>query len=73
MNQYKTTPEYSVEESVKIPPMESKLDNLGRRLNYQEVVAELALLSQELTISVDILGKIRDSVRVLELSLEVHY
>ncbi len=37
--------------------------------NVQEVEAELALLSKELTMSVDILGKIRDSVYELELSL----
>ncbi len=36
-----------------------------------QVQAELKLLSQELSMATDILGKIRDSVLVLEQSLEV--
>ncbi len=40
-------------------------------LNLDQVGAELALLSKELTMSVDILRKIRDSVLVLELSVQV--
>ncbi len=43
--------------------------NLSR--DYIQIVAELGLLSRELTMSVDILGKIRDSVQGLEQSLEV--
>ncbi len=35
-----------------------------------QVQAELKLLSVELSMSIDILGKILDSVRVLELSVE---
>jgi len=69
MNQYSTEPEYTLEESEKIHLMGNKLDSSGR--NYMAVRADLDLLYQELNISVDILGKIRDSVRVLELSLEV--
>jgi len=67
MSQYKTEPEYSVEESVKTHPMENKLGCSNR--SYLAVQADLALLYQELNISVDILGKIRDSVHVLEQSL----
>ncbi len=70
MNQYSTTPEFSVEESERIPLM-GKL-RASSVPDYMAVVADLDLLYQELNISVDILGKIRDSVRVLELSLEVH-
>ncbi len=44
-----------------------KISPLG---SLDQVVAELRLLSTELTMSVDILGKIRDSVHVLVLSLE---
>ncbi len=53
-----------------------KIHHMGsRRLlasttSYVEVEAELRLLYKELTMSVDILGKIRDSVLVLQLSLE---
>ncbi len=68
MNQYSTEPEYTVEELVKIPPMVSKLVSSNR--NLQEVKAELGLLYQELNISVDILGKIRDSLLVLQLSVQ---
>jgi len=68
MNQYETTPEFILEQSEKILPTERVPVNLDR--DYMAVVADLDLLYKELTISVDILGKIRDSVRVLELSLE---
>ncbi len=68
MNQFSTTPEYSVVESVKIPLTEKHPGYLIR--DYQAVQADLALLYQELNISVDILGRIRDSVRVLELSVQ---
>ncbi len=37
--------------------------------DYMAVVADLDLLFQELNMSVDILGKIRDSLRGLQLSL----
>ncbi len=68
MNQYSTESEFSVVESERIPPMESRQDSSDRR--YTAVQADLALLFQELNISVDILGKIRDSVHVLEQSLQ---
>ncbi len=67
MNQYKTEPEFILEESEKIHPMVNKLDSLGR--NYMAVQADLALLYQELSISTEVLEKIRDSVQVLALSL----
>ncbi len=60
-------PEYLVVESEKTHLTGKLLGNSDR--NYQAVQADLALLYQELNISVDILGKIRDSVHVLELSL----
>ncbi len=67
MNQYKTEPEFILEESERIHPMESKPVSFDR--NYTAVQADLALLYQELNISVDILGRIRDSVLVLQLSV----
>ncbi len=63
-----TVPEYSVEEWQEILPTGNGLRRSSIR-SLVEVEAELALLSKELTMSVDILGKIRDSVRVLEQSL----
>ncbi len=68
MNQYKTEPEYILEQSEKMHLTEKQPGYLIR--DYQEIKAELALLSQELNMSVDILGRIRDSVRVLELSVQ---
>ncbi len=62
-------PEYSVVESQEIHHMVSKQLSASTT-SYQEVEAELRLLYKELTMSVDILGKIRDSVLVLGLSLE---
>ncbi len=38
--------------------------------DYTAVEADLALLYQELNISVDILGRIRDSLRELQLSVQ---
>ncbi len=70
MSQYKTEPEYTVDSSERILLTGKVLDSSTP--DYMAVVADLDLLFKELTISVDILGKIRDSVRVLELSLEVH-
>ncbi len=67
MNQYSTEPEFTVEELVKTPLMVNQLVSTNR--DFSSVRAELALLCQELTISVDILGKIRDSLVVLELSV----
>ncbi len=60
--------EYTLEESEKIHPTVNRQDCTSR--NLEEVAVELRLLSQELTMSADILGKIRDSVHVLQLSLE---
>ncbi len=67
MSQYKTVPEFIVEELVKTPHTVNKPGSSDR--DYQAVQADLALLYQELNISVDILGRIRDSVLVLEQSL----
>ncbi len=50
--------------------MESRRVNSNTSRNLVEVEAELRLLSVELSMSVDILGKIRDSVHVLQQSLE---
>ncbi len=68
MSQHSRVPEYSVEESVKIPHMENKPVSSDRK--YMAVQADLALLYQELNISVDILGKIRDTVLVLQQSVQ---
>ncbi len=64
-----TEPEYSVEQPLERTIL-STAQLKGSIRNYQEVEADLALLLQELNISVDILGRIRDSVRVLQLSLQ---
>jgi len=61
-------PEYSVEELGKTPHTEKLLACINPS-SITEVEAELHLLYQELSISTDILGKIRDSVRVLALSV----
>ncbi len=53
-------------------PTENRHRFSSTKYNQVEVVAELRLLSTELTISVDILGKIQNSVRVLSQSLEEH-
>ncbi len=71
MTQYSTEPEYSVEEKSEGINQQWVLSKASSP-NYMAVVADLDLLYQELNISVDILGKIRDSLRVLELSLEAH-
>ncbi len=62
-------PEYSVVESRETLHMVNGLHLSNTVLDYLQVEVELALLSKELTMSVDILGKIRDSVHVLEQSL----
>ncbi len=67
MNRYSTEPEYILAGLEKTRHTVSKLDSQG--IDLQAVQADLALLYQELNISVDILGKIRDSVHVLEQSL----
>ncbi len=70
MIRYQTEPEYTVEESLeKMLPSTVQLEDTKSRCMVQ-VQAELRLLSKELTISVDILGRIRDSVQELEQSLE---
>ncbi len=70
MNQSKMDWEYTLEESEKIHPMVNKLDCSNHSLNLEQVVVELRLLSMELTMSVDILGRIQNSVHVLVQSLE---
>lgn len=64
-----TRPEYSVAESVETPPMEKHRSCSD--LNFEEVVAELALLSREVTMSVDILERIRESLDRLQQALEL--
>ncbi len=56
-----------MEESEKMPHMGNQLRSSN--LNSTAVQADLALLYQELGISLDILAKIRESIKVLELSL----
>ncbi len=70
MTQYSTEPEYSVEEkSERMHPSIAQSRDI--KLRYMDqVVAELRLLSKELDISVDILGRIRDSEHALLQSLE---
>ncbi len=69
MNRYSTEPEFTLEQSEKIALMESQPVYLSRT-SWDQVVVELRLLSKELNMSVDILGKIRDSVQDLERSVE---
>ncbi len=69
MSQPSTVPEFIVQESEKIHRME-RVQLSADMTSYQEVEAELRLLYKELSMSVDILGRIRDSVLVLELSLQ---
>ncbi len=70
MNQWSTEPEYILENpSEKI--IHSSAQSKDMDLNSMvQVVAELRLLSQELSMAIDISGRIRDSVHVLLLSLE---
>jgi len=70
MSQSSREPEYILE-----TPWEKTLHSihLSKAMasnSMVQVQAELRLLSVELSMSVDILGKIRDSVHVLEQSLE---
>ncbi len=67
MNPYLTTPEYILEESEKIVPMEKVPVSLGR--DFLQVEADLAQLYLELSTLVDTSRKIRDSVLDLEQSL----
>ncbi len=67
MSHQSREPEYILEESEKTHHMERL--QASSIPDYQAVQADLALLYQELNISVDILGRIRDSVLVLEQSL----
>ena len=60
-------PEYILEESEKMLPTEKPLDCTN--LNYQQVKVDLVQLFQQLSMAIDILGKILDSVHVLEQSL----
>ncbi len=64
MNQPSTEPEYTVETSKRGPHQE-----ILPITNLQEVEAELALLSREVGMSIDILERIRDSVDVLQRSV----
>ncbi len=67
MNLQSRVPEYSVEELERTPHMVNGQVCTNR--NYREVTAELALLSKELKISTDILGRIQNSLHVLVQSL----
>ncbi len=70
MNPLSTEPEFILEKPLeKMHLFTHPLKDIESKSMVQ-VVAELRLLSQELTMSKDILEKIRDSVLVLQLSLE---
>ncbi len=69
MNQYSTEPEFTVETQLgKTLPITVPFETTTSK-SWVQVQAELKLLSVELSMSVDILGKILDSVLVLEQSL----
>ncbi len=68
MNQYATVPEYTVQDMPETVPTGS-LPN-SNRLDLVQIAAEVALLSKELDISIVILGKIRESLEVLQHSVE---
>ncbi len=69
MNQSWTEPEFSVEESEKMRLTENRQD-YSNRILVSQVAAELKQLSQELELVITISRKIRDSLLVLEQSLE---
>ncbi len=69
MNQYSTEPEYSLEESEKIPPTESLQDCTNQSLLVQ-VAAELRLLSEEVSTCTITLRGIRNSLVLLRVSVE---
>ncbi len=68
MNRHDTVPEYIVEELQETHPMVNGPPPTN--IDYLEVRAELALLSQELTRLGDTLERIRDSVLVLVQSVQ---
>ncbi len=72
MIQSSTMPEYLVEEKLDETNQHKALSKVSNPISLVQVVAELRLLSKELDISVVILGRIRDSVHVLELSVQEH-
>ncbi len=70
MNQYSTEPEYSVEKPLeRISPISVRSEDTSSK-SWDQVVAELRLLSKELSISQDILGRIRESLEQLSQGLE---
>ncbi len=72
MTQSTLGPEYTQAE--KLAEISHQWDHgkTSNQISLVQVEAELRLLSVELDLSVDILGKIRDSVRVLEQSVQEH-
>ncbi len=68
MNQFTKDKLSTLGVSEKIHRME-KLQGCTDQISLVQVQAELNLLSVELSMSIDILRKIQDSVHVLELSL----
>ncbi len=70
MNPYSTVPEHILEELEKTALTENKPGYSIR--DYNQVVADLAQLYQQLDMVTDILEKIRDSVAVLQQSLGAH-
>ncbi len=61
-------PEYILEESEKIHPMENKLACIN--LNYSQVEVELVQLLGAVKLSIDLSEKIQDSLHVLVQSLQ---
>ncbi len=70
MNHPSVEPEYTLETPLEKTLHSTHLSKAMASSSMVQVAAELRLLSKELSMSVDILGRIRDSVHVLELSLE---
>ncbi len=68
MNHTSTVPEYILEESEKIHPMERHLDSSN--LNLDEVVVDLVQLEQGLALQADTLRKIQGLLHELVLSLQ---
>ncbi len=70
MTLYSTEPEYILEEKSEKMHHSFRQSKDTKLTSMVEVAAELRLLSQELTMSVDILGRIRESLVQLQLAVE---
>ncbi len=63
MNQFSTEPEYTLEESVKIPLMGNKLVSFDR--DWQALQVDLEVLSRQVTRLVDTSSEIEESFKDL--------